>query len=199
MSAEGVAGAGAKPPAWRAVSFVTSRRSTNARRSRSNRTFAATRLDASLTSVGWSMPAIATRAASSAPAPEGVGATKTPVEPLFEIRDVASGVSMERATRDASMRRLSSSMDSTLAASLPLRSPVNTVAVEGVVSTPPKSKLASAQVPESAFGPGVPMQSGVVHEHGAREEIRGGNGRLHRRERLALTPSPPMLMSPSFS
>ena len=65
------------------------RRSASARRSRSRRTFAATRFDASLISVGWSMPAIATLAAPSAASPEGVIGTASACEPL---RGADSGV-----------------------------------------------------------------------------------------------------------
>mmetsp|Transcript_7549 Transcript_7549/g.34185 ORF Transcript_7549/g.34185 Transcript_7549/m.34185 type:complete len:240 (-) Transcript_7549:837-1556(-) len=50
--------------------------STNARRSRSSRTFAATSWEASLTSVGWSMLAMATIAAPSAASLDGVSAEK---------------------------------------------------------------------------------------------------------------------------
>ena len=119
MSAEGVAGAGRETVGggrFRSLKLLETlhQRATLALQPNVRRDEAGRLVDER----GWSMPAIATRGVLGARA-GGSGATKTLVEPLFEIRDAASGPSRERATRDASMRRLSSSMDSTLAASLP--------------------------------------------------------------------------------
>ena len=126
------------------------------------------------------MPAIATRAASSAPAPRG----RRDEDPGGTvIRD--PGRCLGRLDGTSDPRRVHAKALVVHGFYARGVAPPSVAGKhggrEGAVSPPPKSKLASAQVPESAFGPGVPMHPGVVHEHGAREEIRGGNGSLHRR------------------
>ena len=135
-SAEGVVGR---------VRMSCSRRPISVRRSRSKRTFVATKEDASSTKAGWSRVAIASRAAASAASREGVAAARTPVPPFEAASGVISWISTsvtECTTSFAPARSVSDPKES-LPESLTDGHP--SLPVSNDAAPAPKSKLASSR------------------------------------------------------